>query len=150
MKEINKLSIPATILMASIVLGSFYYLSESNKQASIERQQQIELANKAELEKSKLEQANIKQAQVDLEQQQKTKTQSSIDKCITDAYTELKTLQWNYGVISAQFCAKDASACDVAYWDKAKDDAFKTYQNEWIPQCKLGNRVFIHYEPMSF
>lgn len=37
--KLNKLSLPATILIASIVLGGFYYASEVNKQKSIEKQQ---------------------------------------------------------------------------------------------------------------
>jgi hypothetical protein len=41
--KINKLSLPAVILIASIVLGGFYYASEVNKQKSIERQQQIKI-----------------------------------------------------------------------------------------------------------
>lgn len=41
MDKINKLSLPATILIGSIILGGFYYASEANKQSSIERQQQV-------------------------------------------------------------------------------------------------------------
>ncbi|MEK7519716.1 MAG: hypothetical protein AAB581_00515 [Patescibacteria group bacterium] len=37
-----KLSLPITILLASIVLGGFYYASEANKQKSTERQQRDE------------------------------------------------------------------------------------------------------------
>lgn len=43
MEKVNKLSLSVTILIASIILGGFYYASEVNKQKSIERQQQIEL-----------------------------------------------------------------------------------------------------------
>ena len=39
-EKINKLSLPATILIASIILGGFYYASQINKQKFIERQQQ--------------------------------------------------------------------------------------------------------------
>lgn len=35
----NKLALPITILLSSIILGSFYYVSEINKQKSIEKQQ---------------------------------------------------------------------------------------------------------------
>jgi len=34
--KLNKLSLPATILIASLVIGGFYYTSEVNKQKSIE------------------------------------------------------------------------------------------------------------------
>lgn len=47
----NKLVLPICIIVGSIVLGGFYYMSELNKQESIERQQQIELqAKKDEFE----------------------------------------------------------------------------------------------------
>ncbi len=45
-ERINKLSLPATILIASFILGGFYYLSQISKQNSIERQQQVELRAK--------------------------------------------------------------------------------------------------------
>lgn len=159
MEKLNKLSLPATILIASIVLGGFYYASQVSRQNSIEKQQQIELQAKRDQNNVEVLEAQQKQAQTDLIkhqeqlkadllQQQKAKEDNFINKCITDAYTELKTLQWNYGVISAKFCTN--GNCDTEYWNKAKDEAFTTYKEEWIPQCKLGNRVFIHYESMSY
>ena len=39
----NKLILPITILLASIILGGFYYASQLSKQQSIEKQQQIEI-----------------------------------------------------------------------------------------------------------
>lgn len=55
--KINKLSLPVTILIASIVVGGFYYAGEVNKQNSIEKQQAIQLQE----EKAKADQ--VKQAQ---------------------------------------------------------------------------------------
>ena len=60
----NKLVLPITILLASIVLGGFYYASQINKQKSIEKQQQLELQAKAEINQSKLE-ADRAEARVD-------------------------------------------------------------------------------------
>ncbi len=51
--KLNKLSLPAVILIASIVLGGFYYATEINKQRSIERQQEIKLANDKRIEHNK-------------------------------------------------------------------------------------------------
>lgn len=48
--KVNKLSLPATILIASIILGGFYYASEVSKQKSIERQQEIKLEDERRLE----------------------------------------------------------------------------------------------------
>lgn len=38
----NTLILPVTVLMASVILGSFYYMSQVSKQRSIEKQQQLE------------------------------------------------------------------------------------------------------------
>ncbi|MEK7515614.1 MAG: hypothetical protein AAB555_01605 [Patescibacteria group bacterium] len=164
MEKLNKLSLPATILIASIVLGGFYYASQVSKQNSIEKQQKIELQAKKDQEnvaaleaQQKQEQADLakQQAQVsaDLQQQQKAKAEAAINKCITDAYSEMKTLQGNYEALGIAFCVKNpdysCGADSRASTEKAKMEAFATYQNEWVPQCKLGKRVFIHYEPIS-
>ncbi|MDP3980148.1 MAG: hypothetical protein Q8Q33_01900 [Chlamydiota bacterium] len=50
MEKLNKLSLPVTILIASIILGGFYYASEVNKQKSIERQQEIKLQEERRIE----------------------------------------------------------------------------------------------------
>lgn len=42
----NKLLLPATILIASVIVGGFIYASQVSKQASIEKQQQAELQAK--------------------------------------------------------------------------------------------------------
>ena len=43
MDKLNKLSLPATIIIASLILGGFYFASQVNKQKSIERQQGIKI-----------------------------------------------------------------------------------------------------------
>lgn len=53
----DKTVLPITILLASIILGGFYYASQVNKQRSIEKQQQIELQAKIEAEQVKAEQS---------------------------------------------------------------------------------------------
>jgi hypothetical protein len=78
-EKINKLSLPAVILIASIVLGGFYFASQIAKQTSIENQQQTELRAK-------------QQQQDDLEQKQ---AQERLDRmfCLDEA-TELATEQY--------------------------------------------------------
>jgi len=56
MDKINKLLLPATILIASIILGGFFYASQVNKQRSIERQQEIKLQEDRRIEEAKAEQ----------------------------------------------------------------------------------------------
>jgi len=53
MGKINNLSLPIAVLIGAIVLGGFYYFSQMNKQESIERQQQVEMMAKKELEDKK-------------------------------------------------------------------------------------------------
>jgi len=48
MEKFNKFSLPITILIASIILGGFYYLSQATKQNPVFKQQE----NKTEQEKS--------------------------------------------------------------------------------------------------
>lgn len=55
MNKTNKL-LPATIIIASLILGGFFYASQINKQESIERQQKAENA----LEDLKLKQDECK------------------------------------------------------------------------------------------
>ena len=41
--KLNKLSLPVVIIIASLILGGFFYAIQVNKQNSIEKQQQIKL-----------------------------------------------------------------------------------------------------------
>jgi len=55
-KKISKLTLPFTILIASLVLGGFFYASQVNKQRSIERQQEIKLQDDRRIQEAKVEQ----------------------------------------------------------------------------------------------
>ena len=65
LEKLNKLSLPATIIIASLILGGFFYASQVNKQQSIERQQEIKLQeDRREKEiKNALEELKTKQAE---------------------------------------------------------------------------------------
>lgn len=56
MDKINKLILPITILIASIILGGFFYASQINKQKSIERQQILKQIEDRRIEDEKLAQ----------------------------------------------------------------------------------------------
>lgn len=56
MKKTNKLILPATILLAAIILGGFIYVSQVSKQKSIEKQQEIKLQEDRRIEEAKAEQ----------------------------------------------------------------------------------------------
>jgi len=63
MDKINNLSTPATILLACVILGGFYFASQIVKQGSIERQQQVELKAQADAEQKKKEEQDWTQIQ---------------------------------------------------------------------------------------
>lgn len=70
MDKINKLSLPAVILIASIVLGGSYFASQVIKQRSIEKQQQIKI------EQEKQEQL--------AEQEAEEEAETALNKCLAD------------------------------------------------------------------
>ena len=83
MEKLNKLSLPAVILIASIILGGFYYVSQVNKQRSIEKQQQIEIEQK-------------KQEQLDKEleeQQARKEAEQALNTCVATAEANYSN-QW--------------------------------------------------------
>lgn len=80
MEKLNKLSLPVTILIASIILGGFYYATEANKQNSIERQQQIRL----EQEKQNQITNDIKEAEA------KFAAQQALNFCLDAAENKFK------------------------------------------------------------
>ena len=148
-KKLNTLSLPATVVIASIVLGGFYFASQLSKQNSIEKQQQIELQAKKDQEVAASLDAQQKQDQAELLQKQQVAATVAVDKCITDAYAELKTREDNLDRLYLHSCSISltSTGCDSGWVSNTKKDWLATYQNEWVTQCKLGNRVFNHTEP---
>lgn len=117
MDKINKLSLPATILIASIILGGFYYASQVYKQKSIERQQQIkteqdEREQAAKIKREKQEQlAEIKQ-----------ETQEQLAK-------ELKEQE-------AKAEAKRQADLNASRLDICLDNALTNYRARFKDECK--------------
>ena len=62
MDKITKLTLPATIIIASLILGGFFYASQLNKQKSIERQQEIKLQEDRRKEEARAEKEKIDEA----------------------------------------------------------------------------------------
>jgi hypothetical protein len=55
----NKLVLPISIIIGCIILGGFFYASQANKQASIERQQQLDLRVKQAEQQAITDQNNM-------------------------------------------------------------------------------------------
>ena len=73
--KFNNLSLPAVILMASLIIGGFYYAGGVNKQKSIEKQQQIEIEQKRQEQLDK----GLK------EQEAKTEAEQVLNTCLANA-----------------------------------------------------------------
>ena len=56
MEKLNKLSLPITILIASVILGGVFFATQVIKQQSIEKQQQQELQTQKKADQAKAEQ----------------------------------------------------------------------------------------------
>lgn len=82
MDKINKLTLPATILITSIILGGFFYASQVNKQRSIERQQEVKLK---EDRLGRIRDNAKEKAKVEQEQQAKEEAGQALSSCIDNA-----------------------------------------------------------------
>lgn len=71
MDKINKLSLPATILIASVIFGGFYYAGQVNRQKSIEKQQRLDLEIKTkEIEIAKNQEPKVVEKPIYIEAKQ--------------------------------------------------------------------------------
>ena len=106
MEKLTKLLLPVTIIIASLILGGFFYASQVNKQRSIERQQQI-----------KIEQ----------EKQAKIKSIIGLDFCLNnaeDSYRALVKLNTDKG---GDYRSIEAQKFVENKYISEKNDCFKQY-----------------------
>ena len=101
-EKINKLTLPATILIASIVLGGFFYASQVNKQRSIERQQQIKLQDDRRAEEVKAEQTK----------------KEYVAKRKLECYDIEQRERKNYNNVDGSFYDEENDVCEVSYKNK--------------------------------
>ncbi len=86
MNKINQLSLPATLIIISIILGGSYLFAQISKEKSNERQQEAKLQE----DRNKEEQKRIEKEQ---EQAKKDEEKKSLDNCITIAESNYSE-QW--------------------------------------------------------
>lgn len=108
MEKINKLSLPATILIASIVLGGFYYAIETNKLKYNEKQQQIKLVE----EKTKQDQVK----------QEQNKNKLALDNCLADADTNYSNNWYRECKSEGKLTDKCISLHDMTFNEYAKQN----------------------------
>ena len=115
----NKLILPITILLTSIILGGFFYASQVNKQRSIEKQQQVKL----EIEKEQEERDYIAKRTLDC-----LKIFESTDK----KFNNVKGWQYHEPTDRSSALARLAGVyddvCRIKYIDNSTGDYFyKTF-----------------------
>ena len=105
--KINKPSLPATIIIASLILGSFFYASQVNKQRSIERQQEIKLQEARRIEG------------VEAEQEHKEYVAKRKMECY-EIY-EKERDKWNN--VESNFYNKEKDVCEISYENNKYNEA---------------------------
>jgi cell division protein FtsL len=134
--KLNKLILPITIIIASLILGAFFYAAQVNQQQSIERQKQMEL--QAKLEQAKIEQQKMEQQarieQAKLEQakieQQKMEQSNKIytDRRKADCFTIYKIeSNKNYNVKSWYYDPTN-DTCKIEYINFINGQSFSFYR----------------------
>lgn len=105
MEKLNKLSLPAVILVASVILGGFYFASQIAKQMSIEKQQQITIEQ--EKQEQLVKELNEQQAKEEAERKARLNT-LLLDACFEDARA-------NYEANWANSCKIEAQEISTGY-----------------------------------
>lgn len=108
--RLNKLSLPAVILLGCIIIGGFYYASEVNKQKSIENQQQIK---------------------INQDKQAESMRQLDLSFCLDKADTEY----WAYMKLNGTTAKDGTITAPTTDWDRAEkvkqnaiDNCYKQYK----------------------
>ncbi len=87
----NKLALPVTILLMSIILGGIYYIVETNKLQSIEKQQMIKIEEERKIEKEKSERdKSIEETKANQQKQENDNNNILIENCLNTAKYELE------------------------------------------------------------
>lgn len=112
MDKVNKLLLPITILLASIILGGFYYATQVNKQQSIEKQQRLELEAEAlDREQEKKEYiAKRKLECYDIEQKER-KNWNNVDGSFYDEENDVCKVQY----VNEKWKEGDPNSCPTGY-----------------------------------
>ncbi len=131
--KFNKLALPSTIIIASIILGGFYYASQVIKQKSVEKQQQTQI-------QVKIEETNN-------EYLVKRKAQ-----CYEIEQTERK----NYNNVDGSFYIEEFDICKVRYlnekWGKGNlnDCPVSADQDQGLNLDETGDCTITRYSYKAF
>ncbi|MBI3305697.1 hypothetical protein HYZ82_01015 [Candidatus Nomurabacteria bacterium] len=122
MDKINKLTLPATIIIASFILGGFYFASQVSKQKSIERQQEIKLQEDRRVEETRAERERIENeasAEADQVRAEKNKADEVFSNSLK-CQTLLKDLRQRWNNVVGIYYDKWQNTCIVKYTEKGE------------------------------
>ena len=100
------LLLPTSIIVASVILGGFYYATQTNKQESIERQQEMKI--EAEKEEQKRE--------MKFEEYKEKKKNSAYTLCVEQVEEDY----WNYMKINGTKKEDGTIWASDRFWDTAE------------------------------
>lgn len=120
MDKISKLSLPAVILIGSVILGGFFYASQINKQKSIEKQQEIKMAqeNKEYIAKRKGECYDIYERE--RKQYNNVENFGYVETCFDYSSLDIKDRP-----LETFLCQDDS--CEIIYKDNKTGEYFRKY-----------------------
>ena len=107
MDKLNKLYLPATIIVASLILGGFFYASQVNKQQSIERQQEIKLQEDRRAEEVKAEQEH----------------KEYVAKRKGDCYEVYEKERDKWNNVESNFYNEEKDVCEISYENDKYNEA---------------------------
>ena len=125
MDKLNKLSLPATIIIASVVLGGFYFASEYMKQQSNERQQVLKLIEDRRIEDLKVEQ---EKAAEKARQLQLFTNKQLLDGC-------LKNADDNYQTNFESYCMSEGRGANCTSIRRVNADAVEAIEKNEKADC---------------
>lgn len=128
MDKLNKLLLSATIIIASLILGGFFYASQVSKQRSIERQQEIKLQE----ERARAEQEKLDQLAAELkEQEAKEQAGRALDTCIAIAEESHSNWWYRNCVSQGKLTSRCALITNLTFYEYAQRNNIPTTTEEY-------------------
>jgi len=143
--EKNKLSLSTTIIIASVIIGGFYYATQVSKQKSIERQQQIGIEQKqqeqAETEKREQEIRAQEEQNLSIKQQQLQSCLATAESVYLTNWANTCTSVANYEYSNLQDCIQRVKTIGEATGygiDYALQNCYSTWgKSDYSADCSL-------------
>jgi uncharacterized protein YaiL (DUF2058 family) len=111
----SKLILPISILLASLILGGFFYASQINKQQSIEKQQRLKLMQDLKIEQEKAERIE-REKQAEADEERAKENFSNNLKC----QTLLKDLKQRWNNVAGIYYDEWRNTCIVKYVEEGE------------------------------